>query len=74
MARRSRKVKPGERSYLLTGIPEDLHDRVLAKAARLHTDECVDENRQGQLIAPERCKRHALKPVLLQLLQDWASS
>lgn len=65
MRPRSRKVKPGERSYLLTGIPQPLHDRVVAKATRLHAEKC------GDRIGQDRCPMHALKPILLRLLSDW---
>ena len=66
MPRNSRKVKPAERSYLLTGIPASLWDEVTAKAAQAHHATC------GDGVSHERCPVHALKPTLLTLLLRWA--
>jgi len=65
MRRKSRKVLPGERSYLLTGIPAVLLDAAYAKAALEHSRQC------GERISPERCALHAMKPTLLRLLSDY---
>jgi hypothetical protein len=65
--RPSRKVKPGERSYLLTGIPASLMVAVAARAARDHAAMC------GTQTGHERCQIHAVKPTLIRLLKRWAS-
>ncbi len=65
MTRQSRKVKPGERSYLLTGIPKTLIKAAQAKAALEHDRQC------GKRISAERCALHAMKPTLLRLLSDY---